>query len=158
MIWKWPATVTATAAPIVILLIARKWAVQIHANQVMTILTTMKIVGDFLTDTKSRAYKTCERILKHLIVEYGPTARIGWPLVQRAIKEVAGHDPRTVRNYLESLCQFRMLKPVKGSINDLVEDISSGHLGLFELNWVKVADYKQLTMKDVEAAENVENR
>ena len=105
---------------------------------------------------KSRAYKTCERILKQLIIEYGPTARIGWPLVQKAIKEVAGHDPRTVRNYLESLFQFRMIKPVKGSMNDLLEDIHSGHPSLFELNWVKVADYKQLTMKDVEATENVE--
>jgi len=57
---------------------------------------------------------------------------------------------------LESLCQFRMLKPVKGSMNDLLEDIHSGHPSLFELNWMKVADYKQLTMKDVEAAENVE--
>jgi hypothetical protein len=105
---------------------------------------------------KSKAYKTCERILKQLIIEYGPTARIGWPLVQRAIKEVAGHDPRTVHNYLESLCQFKMLEPVKGSIHDLLEDIHAGHPSLFELNWVKVADYKQLTMKDVEATDNVE--
>jgi hypothetical protein len=50
-----------------------------------------------------------------------------------------------------------MIKPVKGSMTDLVEDISSGHPSLFELNWVKVADYKQLTMKDVEAVENVES-
>jgi hypothetical protein len=49
-----------------------------------------------------------------------------------------------------------MLKPVKGSIHDLLEDIHAGHPSLFELNWVKVADYKQLTMKDVEATENVE--
>jgi hypothetical protein len=50
-----------------------------------------------------------------------------------------------------------MITPVKGSMTDLLEDIHSGHPGLFELNWVKVADYKQLTMKDAEAVENVEN-
>jgi len=101
-------------------------------------------------ERQSRAYKTCERILKRLIQQYGPTARIGWPLVKKAIKEIAGHDSRTVRNYLESLCEFKMLIPVATSLNDVLQDIQAGHYHSFELNWQKVADYKQLTMKDIE--------
>jgi len=104
-----------------------------------------------VSERKSRAYKTCERILKRLIEQYGPTARISWLLVRKAIKEIAGHDSRTVRNYLESLCEFKMLKPVASSMGDMLQGIREGHPGIFELNWVKVADYRQLTMKDVEA-------
>ena len=101
-------------------------------------------------ERKSRAYKTCERILKRLIEQYGPTARISWLLVRKAIKEIAGHDSRTVRNYLESLCEFKMLIPTANSLNDVLQDIQAGHYHVFELNWQKVADYRQLTMKDVE--------
>jgi len=105
---------------------------------------------------KSKAYKTCEVILKRLIQQYGPAARIGWPLIRKVIKEVAGHDSRTVRNYLESLCEFKMLIPTANSLNDVLQDIQAGHFHVFELNWQKIADYRQLTMKDVEVTETVE--
>jgi len=39
----------------------------------------------------------------------------------------------------------------------MLQDMQAGHYHCFELNWQKVADYRQLTMKDVvEVAETVE--
>jgi len=111
-----------------------------------------------MTEHKSKAYETCECILKRLIRQYGPTAQIAWPLVRKVIREIAGHDPRTIKNYLISLCEFNMLIPVANSMKDRLEDIQTGHYSMFKLNWQKVADYRQLTMKDVEVTETVDEK
>lgn len=96
----------------------------------------------------SRAYRNCEEILKALIGEYGPTAKIGYPLVQKTIKTTVGHDPRTVKNYLKSLVEFNMIIPQGCSLQNMLIDIQEGKRGVFALNWRKVADYKQLTFHE----------
>ena len=97
----------------------------------------------------SRAYKKCAEILKQLIGEYGPTAKISYLLVQKAIKTTVGHDPRTIRNYLRSLVEFNMIVPQGHSLENIFEDIQEGKRHIFTLNWKKVADYKQLTFREV---------
>jgi hypothetical protein len=97
----------------------------------------------------SRAYRKCEDILKQLISEYGPTAKIGYPLVQKAIKTTVGHDPRTIKNYLRSLVEFNMIVPQRHSLENMLQDIQEEKLHFFTLNWKKVADYKQLTFSEV---------
>lgn len=97
----------------------------------------------------SSAYKKCEEILKVLIEEYGPTAKIGYPLVQKAIKTTVGHDPRTIKNYLRSLVEFNMIAPQRSGLENMLQDIQEGKPGVFTLNWRKVADYKQLTFSEV---------
>lgn len=97
----------------------------------------------------SKAYKKCEEILKQLIGEYGPTAKIGYPLVEKAIKTTVGHDPRTLKNYLRSLIEFNMIVPQRHSMENMLQNIQEGKPSIFTLNWRKVADYKQLTFREV---------
>jgi len=97
----------------------------------------------------SKAYEKCEEILKQLVNEYGPTAKIGLPLVEKAIKTSIGHDPRTIKNYLRSLVEFNMIIPQRHSLQNMLDDIQEKKVHLFTLNWKKVADYKQLTFREV---------
>ena len=93
----------------------------------------------------SRAYRKCEEILKGLIQEYGPTAQIGYPIITKRIKEIVGHDPRTIKNYMKSLIEFNMILLRKHRM--IAEELYQNHI--YGLNWRKVADYKQLTFQEV---------
>lgn len=82
---------------------------------------------------KSRTVHTCENILKNLIREYGPFARIAQKLVEKAVIVKAGGDPRTVNRYFEQM--------------KLLEFIQDDGRGLFTLNWKKV-DFAQLSLHE----------
>jgi hypothetical protein len=101
----------------------------------------------------SRAYRKCEEILRQLIQEYGPTARVGYPLIEKAIKVTVGHDPRTIQAYSESLVDFGMIKRHNRLPLTEHDPVAVGSqvfkMSTFTLNWKMVADYKQLTFSEV---------
>jgi len=78
---------------------------------------------------KSRTYQTCEHILKELIKQYGPVAKIGWPLLREKIMEWAGGDNRTLHSYRKNLVTLDFIRDEKDDT--------------FTFNIMKV-DYKQL--------------
>jgi hypothetical protein len=90
---------------------------------------------------KSRTVRTCENILKGLIKEYSPFARVGKPLIEKAIIVEAGGDPRTVNRYFE---QLKLLEFIRGESR-----------GLYSLNWKKV-DYAQMSIQEVLVSEEDE--
>jgi len=83
---------------------------------------------------KSRTVHTCENILKSLIREYGPVARVGYPLIRNTIIEVAGGDPRTVKRYWDTLLNLKF-----------VLDCHEG--GTYAFNFKKV-DFAQLNLHE----------
>lgn len=86
--------------------------------------------------TKSRTFRTCQNILRALVEEYGPFARVGYPLIRKKIVEVAGGDPRTERRYWQTLIE-----------HNFIFDCREG--GVYSFNWKKVVDSPQLRLPPI---------
>lgn len=82
---------------------------------------------------KSRTFRTCQNILRNLVEKYGPSGRVHFLHVKRAIIEEAGGDPRTIERYREHLRLLGFLKPHRDAT--------------FSLNWEKL-DFKQLRLHE----------
>ena len=83
----------------------------------------------------SRTVGTCEKILRSLIKQWGPTATVGIPLIKKAVIMHAGGDPRTVNRYFEHMLLLDYLK------------VASVKNQTFSLNWRKL-DFAQLSLQE----------
>jgi hypothetical protein len=73
-------------------------------------VTIMKLTKQRGNQMKSRTVLACESILRSLIHSYGPTARVGWPVVDKAIILNAGGDTRTLKRFREQLVVLDFLR------------------------------------------------
>jgi len=68
-----------------------------------------------------------------LIREYNPFARIGKPLIEKTIIQIAGGDSRTKNRYFEQMKLLDFIREERGEV--------------FSLNWKKV-DYAQTSLHE----------